>query len=185
MPGRRAVEITLSEHERKILTQMQSGTHSPIHLKKRSEIILLANEGESNSSISRKIKMKRSQVREWRTRYVTTKEELRKTEEETPKKLRGLIEKTLSDLPRPGAPSTFTDEQKACIIALACELPESLGLPFSHWSPSLLQKEAINRGIVESISAVHVSRFLKYAGFETSSGKKLAEPKDRGHGSIQ
>jgi len=179
MPKIKAVAINLSEHERKILTQIQSGTHSPLHLKKRSEIILLASEGEGNSSISRKINMKRSQVSEWRNRYSSSYEELNKTEAETPRKLRGVIEKILSDLPRPGAPSTFTDEQIACIIALACELPENLGLPFSHWSPSLLRKEAINRGIVESISAVHVGRFLKGAGFKAAPSKELAESKDR------
>ena len=179
MPGKKAVEIILSEHEKKILKQMKKGTHSELHLKKRSEIILLASEGESNSSISRKINIERNQVRQWRNRYNETRAELTKTESETPKKLRGLIEKVLSDAVRPGAPSTFTDEQIACIIGLACELPESIGLPFSHWSPSLLRNEVIKRGIVESISAVHVGRFLKYARFKAASSKELAEPKDR------
>jgi len=166
MPGRKAEEIKLSEHERKILTQLKAGTHSELHLKKRSEIILLAGGGESNSEISRRTKIERGQVREWRNRYAKSSEELMQTAEETPKKLRGLIETILSDLPRPGAPSTFTDEQIACIIALACELPESLGLPFSHWSPSLLRIELLKRGIVESISAVHVGRFLKGARYD-------------------
>ena len=175
MPGRKAIKINISEHEKKILTQMKVGTHSELHLKKRSEIILLASEGESNSSISRRLCIERNQVREWRKRYSESHEELRKTATETPKKLRGEIEAVLSDLPRSGAPSTFTDEQIACIIGLACELPESLGLPFSHWSPSLLQKEVINRGIVESISAVHIGRFLKGAGLKAASSEKLAK----------
>ena len=119
--------------------------------------------------------MNRENVTKWRNRYAGASEELWKTEEESPRKLRGLVEKILSDAPRCGAPSTFTDEQVACIIALACELPENLGLPFSHWSPSLLQKEVINRGIVESISAVHVGRFLKGAGFKAAPSQELAE----------
>ena len=179
MPKLQAKEIKLDEHEKAILTQMKNGTHTEEHLKKRSEIILRASEGESTRSISRDIKMDKGSVREWRNRYALAREELAKTEVETPKKLRGLIEKVLSDAPRPGAPSTFTAEQKACIIALACELPENIGLPFSHWSPSLLRKEAINRGIVESISDVHVGRFLKGAGLKAAPSKELVESKDR------
>ena len=179
MPKLQAKEIKLNEHEKKILTEMKNGNHTPIHLKKRSEIILRASDGESTRSITRDIKMDKGSVREWRNRYAFANEELKKTEAETPKKLRGLIEKVLSDAQRPGAPSKFTDEQKACIIALAYELPENLGLPFSHWSPSLLQKEAINRGIVESISDVHVGRFLKGAGLKATPSKELAESKNR------
>ena len=175
MPKLQAKEIKLNEHEKTILTQMKNGTHTELHLKKRSEIILRANAGESSRSISRETKTDRESVRKWRNRYASSTEEIRKTELETPKKLRSLIEKISSDAPRPGAPSTFTDEQIACIIALACELPESLGLPFSHWSPSLLQKEVVNRGIVESISAVHVGRFLKGTGVKAAPSKELAE----------
>jgi len=175
MPKLQAKEIKLNEHEKTILTQIKNGTHAKQHMKKRSEIIIRASEGESTRSISRAIKMDKGSVREWRNRYASANEELAKTEAETPKKLRGLIEKVLSDAPRCGAPSTFTDEQKACIIALACELPENLGLPFSHWSPSLLRKEAIKRGIVETISDVHVGRFLKGAGLKAAPSKELAE----------
>jgi len=175
MVNKKATKITLNEHEKKILTELKKGSHTPLHLKKRSEIILLASEGEGNSGISRKVEMNRENVTKWRNRYGGSSEELMKTGAETPKKLRGLIERILSDAPRSGAPNTFTDEQIACIIALACELPESLGLPFSHWSPSLLRKEAIKRGIVEAISAVHVGRFLKGARFKAASSEELAE----------
>jgi hypothetical protein len=171
----KAVEIKLTEQEKKILTEMKNGSHTPLHLKKRSEIILRASAGESNIVISRKVQMKRENATKWRNRYASASEELTKTESETPRKLRASIEKVLSDAPRAGAPCRITDEQVACIIALACELPENLGLPFSHWSPSLLQKEVINRGIVDSISAVHVGRFLKGAGLKAAPSKELAE----------
>ena len=175
----KAVEISLNEHEKRILTELKNGNHTPLHLKKRSEIILRASDGESNIEISRQMQMNRENVTKWRNRYAAASEELAKTEAETPRKLRGIIESVLSDAPRPGTPSTFTDEQVACIIALACELPENLGLPFSHWSPSLLQKEVIKRGIVESISAIHIGRFLKGARFKAAPSQELAESKDR------
>ena len=61
---------------------------------------------------------------------------------------------------RPGAPPKFTPEQMAGIIALACEPPADSGLPVSHWTPPELAREAIKRGLVESISPRQVDRFL-------------------------
>ena len=92
MPNKKAAEIKINEHEKKILSELKNGSHVPQHLKKRSEIILLASAGESNSEISKKIQMKRENVAKWRNRYAVSNEELRKTEEETPKKLRGMID---------------------------------------------------------------------------------------------
>jgi putative transposase len=63
----------------------------------------------------------------------------------------------------------FRDEQIAAIIALSCEDPEVLGLPFSHWTPELLQIEAIKGGIIESISVRHVGRILKRKRFTAES----------------
>lgn len=168
MPRKEATRIKLSEHEGKILTQIKVGTHSAMHLKNRAAIVLLADSGESNNSIERKLGIGGETVTKWRDRYANSHEEIVRTETESPRKLRAVIESTLSDAPRPGAPTTFTDEQVACILALACEEPESLGLPFSHWTPTLLQTEVINRGIVESISAVHIGRFLKRKRFKAS-----------------
>ena len=59
------------------------------------------------------------------------------------------------------APATFTPEQICAIMALACEMPEQSELPLSHWSQSELAREAVRRGIVDSISHGSVGRFLK------------------------
>jgi putative transposase len=72
----------------------------------------------------------------------------------------------------------------AAIIELACEAPMKLGLPFSNWSPKLVQIEAKKLGIVESISVRQEGRFLKYAGIKAASGKKLAESEHRRLGYI-
>ena len=100
-----------------------------------------------------------STVKRWRDRYGRQHEELRNAEMETPRKMRNIIEKILSDEQRPGGPPTFTDEQVAAIIALACEDPAKLDLPFSHWTPGLLQIEVLKRGIAESISVRQIGRF--------------------------
>jgi putative transposase len=103
-------------------------------------------------------------VKQWRDRYAGRFQEFKRTEAETPWKLRSAIEKILSDEQRPGRPPRFQDEQVAAILALACEDPALLGLPFSHWTPGSLQLEAIKQGIVDSISVRQVGRFFKRKG---------------------
>lgn len=179
MPRKEATQIKLNEHEEKILTQIKVGTHSAMHLKNRAAIVLLANSGESNNSIEKKLGISGETVTKWRNRYANSHKEIMRTDAESPRKLRSVIEITLSDAPRPGAPTTFRDEQIACILALACETPESLGLPFSHWTPTLLQIEVINRGIVESISAVHIGRLLKRKGFKATLNQWLVKPQHK------
>ena len=70
------------------------------------------------------------------------------------------ILQVLSDGARIGAPAKFSAEQIAGLIALACELPADSDLPVSHWTPPELAREAVRRGLVESISARQVDRFL-------------------------
>jgi putative transposase len=67
----------------------------------------------------------------------------------------------LSDAPRCGAPATFTPEAICRIMAMACEDPETLDVSISHWSQSELARQAVARGIVDSISHGSVGRFLK------------------------
>jgi hypothetical protein len=67
----------------------------------------------------------------------------------------------LSGAPRCGAPGKFTPEQVCAIIALACEAPEDSDLPLSHWSQSEVARQAVQRGIVASISHGSVGRFFK------------------------
>ena len=70
----------------------------------------------------------------------------------------------LSDAPRSGAPARFTPEVICKIVALSCEDPEALDVRISHWSQSELARQAVRRGIVESISHGSVGRFLKRSG---------------------
>jgi len=159
MPWKSATKIELSEKEERILKEYAAGKHTPLHLKTRSQIILRASEGKSNNAIEREMELNSETVKIWRDRYGAQKEELRQTEASNPHKMRRLIEEILSDAPRAGTPPKFTDEQVAAIIALACEDPMKLCLAFSHWSPKLLQIEAIKLGIVENISVRQVGRF--------------------------
>jgi transposase len=156
-----ALEIKLNEREKRILMEFSRSTHQPSHLKKRSEVVLLAADGNSNNAIERIMGIDKNQVKRWRDRYSTKQEEICLIEKESPPKLRSTIIEALSDLPRSGGPAPFRAEQVAAIIAMACESPENFGLPVSHWTPGLLQQKCIEHGIVESISVRQVGRLFK------------------------
>ena len=164
-----AAKITLTEQQERILQQLQTGTHTPMHLKIRAKIILLASQCNTNNDIEKQMGIHGETVTKWRNRYAQAETELAIVESETPRKLRNNIEKTLSDEQRSGKPPSFSDEVAACVIAISCQKPEESGLPFSHWTQSLLRNEVIKRGIVESISATQISRFLKRESFKTAS----------------
>jgi len=60
-----------------------------------------------------------------------------------------------------GDTTDLPPEQICAILALACEPPEGSGVPITHWSQSALAREAVKRGLVETISHGSVGRFLK------------------------
>jgi len=161
MPCKIAKKIELSEKEELILTEHAKGTHTPLHLKIRSQIILMSAKGLSNNEIENNLKMSPKKVKRWRDRYGNKQEELKRIQTQTPHKLRKAIEDVLADEQRPGAPAKFTNEQVAYIIAMSCEEPSKFALPFSHWTPTLLREEVIKLEIVEDISVRQVGRFLK------------------------
>jgi len=175
MPWRAASAVVLSEKQERILREFAVGTHTPLHFKIRSQIVLFAAKGWFNDTIESNMGIDAKTVKRWRDRYSNGFEELRKIETETPHKLRSKIQEILSDEQRPGGPPKFTDLQIAAIIALACEDPAKIELPFSHWTPQLLQIEVIKRGIVESISVRQIGRFFKRERFKAASLPVLVE----------
>jgi putative transposase len=159
-----AVSISISERQRTILERWRknkAGTSA--QLVERCSIILLSADGVSNVEQGRVLGVDRQRARRWRTRWAENQERLADAEREgaSDKDLAKLVGALLSDEPRPGVPPTFTAEQLAQIIAVACELPEECGRPVTHWTPRELADEVIKRSIVESISPRHVDRLLK------------------------
>jgi transposase len=108
----------------------------------RARIVLAAAEGHSNAGIARDVGVCADTVRKWRRRYADAR-------------LAGL-----ADAPRSGRPSRFSPVQRAQVVALACELPATRGMPLSRWSSFELACEAIEAGIVVDISASTVARWL-------------------------
>jgi putative transposase len=87
------------------------------------------------------------------------------------------LETILADAERPGAPATFTEEQKQQIIAVATRKPEDEGVPVTHWSHELLAQTAVDKGIVKTISPAQIGRFLKEGRITTAPKSVLGTPK--------
>ena len=145
--ARSAEPIVLSEVERDELDRLVRAHSTPQQLALRAQIVLLAANGIGNRDSARRLGVTVQTVRCWRLRWGGEPDLT-------------LVDR-LADAPRPGTPPTFTPEQICAILALACEPPEGSGVPITHWSQSALAREAVKRGLVETISHGSVGRFLK------------------------
>ena len=192
MRGPKPPPIILTPTQRGTLHQLKRRQRSSQQLVRRVRIVLEAASGANNTRIAELLGIDRGQVRAWRKRWLEAAPRLAAAEEEAKEKEAGedvdesgggngvliteVVEEVLADEPRPGTPPTFTPEQVVRIVALACEDPrEESGRPITHWTPLELADEAIKRGIVKSISARSVGRFLGRGGFEAPSDTLLAK----------
>jgi hypothetical protein len=126
-------------------------------------MILLGFDGVDNADLADRIGCERHAVGIWRRRWAGAWQRLVLIECcQKESALPHAIEDVLRDGPRSGCPGKFTPEQVTQILAVACEPPEDSGRPVTHWTPRALADEVRKRGIVASISARHVGRFLKY-----------------------
>jgi transposase len=134
---------------------------TPQHLSFRAQVILLLAAGLTAPEVARRLGTTRATVRRWRRHWLT--------------RPGYAVPDRLHDAARPGAPATFSAEQWCQIMALACEPPEASDRPISHWTLRELADEAIQRGIVETISERHVGRFLKSRRPQTAPQSLLAQ----------
>lgn len=160
--GRPSVTISITASERQVLEPLARAKTAPQRLVERCRIVLLSADGLTNETQAEKLGIDRQCVRRWRHRWAKARPALDAAarREASAKDLEKLIVGILTDDERPGAPPKFTPEQITGIIALACEPPSDSGLPLSHWTPPELAREAIKRGLVDSISPRQVDRFL-------------------------
>jgi transposase len=148
VPAHKAAPLQLSpEHERQ-LNDLVRAHSTPQRLAERARIILWSASGVGITETAQQLGIWRKTVGHWRRRWRDAVASAG-------------VATRLSDAPRCGAPAIFTPEVICQIMALACEDPETLEVPISHWSQSELARQAIARGIVSSISHGSVGRFLK------------------------
>ena len=131
MPISTAVQIELSDDERRQLESWSRRRTSSQALAQRSQIVLLAAEGLKNTEIADRLGVHRSVARRWRGRF----SELR---------LDGLL-----DEPRPGQPRKITDAKVEEVIVKTLE---STPKDATHWSTRSMAKEVgLNQSAVHRI----------------------------------
>ena len=168
----KAARISLSEKQLEILQKITRSTTASQRLVQRTCVILLAFERRRNEEIADEVKLHRRQVGLWRRRWKESFDALVSIEcREAHAKLCRAIENVLSDAPRGGAYGKFTAEQITLIMAIACEPPELSGRPVAEWTHAELADEAVKRGIVCSISASQVGRYLRAAELQPHRSK--------------
>ena len=166
MSGPAAV-VEVTARQLAMLEGLTRAASTSQQLATRCRIVLMSARGQPTLHQAAELGVNRQRVRRWRGRWAGAQERLGEAETEgaTDKDLNAMIVGVLSDEERCGGPPTFSPEQVASIIALACEPPGDSGLPVSHWTPPELAREAVQRGIVESISPRQVDRFLVRRSF--------------------
>jgi putative transposase len=185
MPGM-AAKVVISERQQHVLRTMAFSRSCAKGLAHRAEIILLAFEGHKNEDIAKKLDCERHSIGIWRRRWQYYFERLTVIEcVEKPAALREAITEVLSDLPRAGCGGTFTADQIALILAVACEPPDKSGRPVTHWTSRELADEVIKRGIVTTISVRQVGRFLKDSGTSAAQESLLAQCQSERRGGLR
>jgi transposase len=142
MPQYRAVLVTLSAGERKVLKKRARGAKTAHRDWLRAQIVLAAARGRASAQIAADRGVSVDTVRKWRGRFAA----------------RGLD--GLKDLPRPGRPRRISALDRAAVVALACQLPATTGVPLARWSAPELAAELVAQALVSAISPSSVLRIL-------------------------
>lgn len=142
MTRRSPFVIELSSRDRAVLKQRARAYTAPHHQVVRAKIVLLAADGLENTVIAERLDVGVQLVSKWRKRFFE----------------QGVA--GLKDRPRTGRPRAFPPVTVVQVKALACELPAETEVPLSRWSAPELAVEAVDRGMVETISASTVRRWL-------------------------
>jgi transposase len=142
MRQHRAVPAMLSAGERKVLKKRARGAKTAYRDWLRAQIVLAAARGRASSRIAADLHVSVDTVRKWRGRFAA----------------RGLD--GLKDLPRSGRPRRFTALERATVVALACQLPATTGVPLARWTAPELAAELAAQGLVSPISPSSVLRIL-------------------------
>src|SRR5580658_8397467 len=161
-----AAKIIVSERQHNLLEEFRHSRTVAKGVVQRATIILLGFQGLFNEEIALQVGLNRQQVGLWRQRWRDAWASLCVWECTEPHRLREAILDLLCDAPRPGPPATFTAEQVAQIVALACEPPKLSGRPIDHWTLRELRDEAIARKIVTAISVSRVGGILQQAAVQ-------------------
>jgi transposase len=134
--------IVLSDADRKVLEGRARAYTLPHAEVVRAKIVLLAADGVANTVIAERLDVHVDVVSRWRKRFCE-------------KGIDGL-----ADRKRSGRPRVFAAEVVAEVKAMACAPPSEREVPLSRWSSAELATQACAEGLVASVSASTVRRWL-------------------------
>lgn len=158
-------KTTLTEKQKNELTEIVSSRTQRGDIIERAKIVLACAEIKSNADVGNDLAVHANTVNKWRERWRSNKQKLLLIDAtETGIDYTKTILNILSDESRVGAPSKFTAEQVCKIRGVACQNPEDLGVPISHWSLNSLRDEIIRQGIVDDISRSRLAVILNKDG---------------------
>ena len=136
--GPRAVEVALTDGERRVLEGWLRRRSSAQGLAVRARIVLGAADGESNTVLAERLGLTRMTVAKWRGRFVS-------------ERVDGLL-----DEPRPGRPRTVSDEKVEEVVVKTLE---SAPKDATHWSTRSMAAEV-------GLSQTAVSRIWRAFGLQ-------------------
>lgn len=118
--GRPLQPLTVTDDVRNQLESMANSRSLPYSLVRRAQIILMSDDGMTNTAIASKIGVSGFTVGHWRKRFIK----------------QGLM--GLYDEPKPGGPRTISDEQVAALIRQTLETKPPNA---THWTCRSIAKE--------------------------------------------
>ncbi len=156
------VELRVSEKQRAILIGLSRSRKESHRLVERAKLILYIVDSGNESSLKVKEPFSSSEkwVKQWRKRWSVRQAGLAEQESTLSESAyQQAVRQALEDEERSGAPALYRAEQQCRLYELACQSPQALGYPLSHWDSKRLRLELIKRGIVKDISVSTVARF--------------------------
>jgi transposase len=148
---RKAAIVRLTDEQRADLIRRLEQDALNGRQRRRHEILLLADQGQTDEQIGSATGASRSTVERIRQRFS-----------------REGLEPALRERKRCGAPAKLDGKQEAVLVALACsDAPQGQ----AKWTARLLANRAVEMEIVESISESSIRRLLKKT--RSSRGKSV------------
>lgn len=152
--------IVLSDAARKVLEERARAYTLPHAEVVRAKIVLLAADGVANTVIAERLDVHVDVVSRWRKRFCE-------------KGIDGL-----ADRKRSGRPRVFAAEVVAEVKAMACAPPSEREVPLSRWSSAELAAQARAEGLVASVSASTVRRWLAVDAIKPWQFRSWIFPRD-------
>ena len=135
------IAVRLRDKERSKLKQLLSSGSGLVRVFKKARVLQLMDEGLSAPRAAAAAGVSENTARSVGKRYNG-----------------GGIDAAIYDLQRPGSERLLDARQETMIVAMVCsKAPEGI----ARWSISLIAKEAMRRGIVDSVSDSTISRLLR------------------------